>query len=151
MVKFGLKYKLVPKEYLVGQTSFLAKILLNFTFFRKMQFSSRDVRRWSNLIIYLNLSYFVIKSILTFHGHACKGVKLRFYLKIYLFTRKTLWLSLSNLQSNPSKIRFSLIRDFRWVFFCFCSIYSSCTISIWIKILESFDQNYGKIMRHNGA
>ena len=75
-----------------------------------MQFSSRGGQRWPNLITYLKLSLcVVIKSILTFHVHACKGVKLRFYLKIYLFTRKTLWLSLSNLQSYPSKINFHLL------------------------------------------
>ena len=120
-------------------TSFLQKISLNLTFLKRMQFSSRDGRRWPHLIIYLKLSlYFVLKSIFTFHGHACKWVKLTFYLKMDLFARKTLWLSLSKLHSYPSKSKYLLIRAFKWGIICFCSVSSFCTISIWTKKTENF-------------
>ena len=95
-------------------TSFLSKISFNLAFFRRMQFSTRDGRRWPHLIINLKLSLcFVLKSIFTFHGHACKGVKLTFYLKMDLFTRKKLLMSRSKLQSYPSKSKYPLIRAFK--------------------------------------
>ena len=104
-----------------------------------MQFSTRDGRRWPHLIINLKLSLcFVLKSVFIFHGHACKGVKLTFYLKIDLFTRKILWLSLSKLHSFPSKSWYPHIRAFKWGIFCFCTIFCSCTISIWIQKTENF-------------
>ena len=72
-------------------TNFHSKISFDLAFFRRMQFSSRDGRRWPHLIIHLKLSlYFVLKSIFTFHGHACKWVKLTFYLKMNLFAKKNI-------------------------------------------------------------
>ena len=84
------------------------------------------------------VTIFVLELVLTFHGHACKGVKLTIYFKIDLFTRKTLWLLLSKLQNFPSKSWYLHIRAFKWSIFCFCSIFCSCTISVWIKKTENF-------------
>ena len=117
-----------------------------------MQFSIRDGWRWPHLIMYLKLSlYFVLKSIFTFHIHACKWVKLTFYLKMKIFARKTLWLSLSKLHSYPSKSRFLPIRAFKWDIICFCSVSSFCTLSIWTKKTENLWSKFDKILHENDA
>ena len=133
-------------------TSFLSKILFNFAFFGRMQFSTRDGRRWPHLIINLKLSLcFELKSVFTFHGHACKGVKLTFYLKMDLFLRKKLRLCLSKLHGYPSKSKYLLIRAFKWGIICFCSIYSSFTILIWTKKTENFRSKFWQDLHENDA